>query len=102
MREAKASAPMARILIVDDEAPLMDALTNTLRVYGFDCVGVTTGTEALKALHDQTFELMLSDLAMPDMTGIELLQEALKIDADLVGIIMTGQGTITTAVDAMK
>jgi len=102
MREANTAAPMARILIVDDEAPLMFALTNTLRVYGFDCVGVTTATEALEALREQKFELMLSDLAMPDMTGIELLEAALQIDTDLVGIIMTGQGTITTAVDAMK
>ncbi|MEP7000414.1 MAG: ATP-binding protein [bacterium] len=102
MRETHAAVSTARILIVDDEAPLMYALTNTLKIYGFDCVGVTTGTEALDVLRDQKFELMLSDLSMPDMSGIELLQAALQIDPDLVGIIMTGQGTVTTAVDAMK
>ncbi|MEO8621413.1 MAG: ATP-binding protein [bacterium] len=102
MSDAKAAIPKARILIVDDEAPLMNALTTTLRIYGFDCIGVTTGVDALQALRAQQFDLMLSDLAMPDMSGIELLQAALQIDTDLVGIIMTGQGTITTAVDAMK
>src|SRR6185503_5871253 len=49
-----------------------------------------------------TFELLLADLMMPQLDGIALLRAALGIDKDLVGIIMTGQGTVDTAVEAMK
>jgi len=93
---------LPRILIVDDEAPQMNALCDTLRPHGFECIGVTNGTAALAALREQTFDLLVSDLAMPEMSGIDLLRAAMQIDPDLVGIIMTGQGTIATAVDAMK
>lgn len=94
--------PLPRILIVDDEAPQMTALCDTLRPHGFDCVGVTNGMTALATLREQSFDLLVSDLAMPGMSGIDLLQAAVQIDPDLVGVIMTGQGTIATAVDAMK
>src|SRR5262249_5481176 len=57
---------------------------------------------ALLELEKTEFDLLLSDLMMPEMDGIALLQAALKKNPDLVGIIMTGEGTITTAVEAMK
>ena len=55
-----------------------------------------------KALAKQDFDLLLTDLMMPGMDGIELLRKALESDPNLVGIVMTGQGTIPTAVEAMK
>jgi signal transduction histidine kinase len=91
-----------RILIVDDEAPQMKALCNTLRDRGYETAGFTAGSPALEALREKSFDLLLSDLMMPGMDGIALLQEALKIEPNIVGIIMTGQGTIDTAVEAMK
>ncbi|HWD19790.1 MAG TPA: ATP-binding protein [Verrucomicrobiae bacterium] len=95
-------APLTRILIVDDETPLMNALCNTLREQGYDTKGFSSATPALEALKTTRFDLLLSDLMMPEINGIALLQSALKIDPDLVGIIMTGEGTIATAVEAMK
>ena len=94
----------ARILIVDDEEPQMKALCETLRDQGYDTVGSTNGSDALAALRGSgaPFDLLLSDMMMPGMDGITLLREALEADPDLVGIIMTGQGTINSAVDAMK
>lgn len=93
---------LTRILIVDDEAPLMKALCDTLRHEDLDPVGFTSAAAALEALKNDQFELLLTDLMMPEMDGIELLEKAQKLDPNLVGILMTGQGTIATAVEAMK
>jgi len=93
---------VARILIVDDEASQRMALCNTLRDYGYDTVGMPSALDALDVLDRERFDLMLTDLMMPDRSGIELLQAALEKDSDIVGIIMTGRGTIDSAVEAMK
>ena len=94
--------PSVRILIVDDETAQMKALCDTLRDHGYEAIGFSTGQAALAALRETSFHLLLSDLMMPEMDGIALLQAAMKIDPYLVSIIMTGQGTISTAVEAMK
>jgi two-component system, sensor histidine kinase and response regulator len=95
-------APIARILIVDDEAAQMTALVNTLRDEGYDTTGFTTARDALAALKEHRFDLLLTDLMMPEMDGIALLRAAQLVDSQLVGVLMTGQGTIDTAVQAMK
>jgi hypothetical protein len=92
----------ARILIVDDEAALMNALCNTLGEQGYVTVGFTKASEALSELQKNPFDILLSDLMMPEMDGITFLEKATQIDSNLSGIIMTGQGTIDTAVEAMK
>ena len=94
-------AKLGRILIVDDEIELMRALCDSLGSQ-YDATGVSAPDAALEALQNGEFDLMLSDLMMPEMDGIQLLRKALEIDPNLVGIIMTGQGTISTAVEAMK
>jgi signal transduction histidine kinase len=97
-------AALAALLIVDDETAQLTALCNTLRQQGYATVGVSTPQQALAALRAQQFDLLLTDLdlAEPRMNGIALLRDALEIDPDIVGILMTGQGTIATAVEAMK
>lgn len=80
----------------------MTALCNTLRDQGYETVGVSSGAAALAALRQGGFDLVLTDLKMPQMDGIALLREAQAIDPLLVGIVMTGHGTIPNAVDAMK
>ena len=80
----------------------MTALCNTLRDEGYQAVGVPSGAEALAALRAGGFDLLLTDLAMPGMDGIVLLREALLLDPHLAGIVMTGQGTVSSAVSAMK
>lgn len=91
-----------RILIVDDETAQMKALCNTLKDRGYETVGFSSPKGALAELERSGFDLLLSDLMMPEMTGIELLQAALKRSPDMVCVIMTGEGTIATAVEAMK
>ena len=94
--------PPPRILIVDDEVVHMRALCNTLRDHDYETVGFSSATAALAELHKTEFDLLLTDLMMPEMDGIALLQAAFKQSPDLVGIIMTGEGTISSAVEAMK
>jgi signal transduction histidine kinase len=95
-----ASAP--KLLIVDDEADQRKALCDTLAEMGFDTVAVESGETALAVLEETSFELLLTDLLMPGMDGIALLRAALAKDPNLVGIVMTGRGTVDTAVTAMK
>ncbi|MEP7102187.1 MAG: response regulator [Burkholderiales bacterium] len=96
-----ASTPV-RLLIADDEAAHMQALCDTLDDQGYRVTGCTSGQDALVALRQGSFDLLLADLMMPGMNGIALLREALVIDPTLVGIIMTGEGTIGSAVEAMQ
>ena len=93
---------VAKLLIVDDEAAQMQALCNTLEQEGYTPAGFTSASKALTALREQEFDLVLTDLMMPEMDGITLLRAVLEIDANLVGIVMTGHGAIDTAVEAMK
>jgi DNA-binding NtrC family response regulator len=90
------------LLIVDDEVELMRALCESLAEEGFETHGLSDPARAPDALREGEFDLLLSDLMMPGIDGIQLLRQALEIDRNLVGIIMTGQGTIQTAVEAMK
>src|SRR5689334_4321394 len=76
----------ARLLIVDDEVPQMKALCDTLRDRGYETTGFASAVDAVAAMRDKRFDLLLSDLTMPGMDGISLLQTANKIDPDLVAI----------------
>ena len=93
---------LGRLLIVDDEVELKVALCETLADEGYETHGVGSGAEALTALANVDFGVVLTDLMMPGMDGIQLLRKAVETDSNLVGIVMTGQGTIATAVEAMK
>jgi len=95
-------APVARILIVDDEPALLKSLGDTLRAKGYETVGCVAGEAALEALRGAPFDLLLADLRMPGMNGIALVQAAQQYDAQLVSIVMTGEGSTASAVEAMK
>jgi DNA-binding NtrC family response regulator len=91
-----------RILVVEDEPDLAESLETNLKRFQYDVTATTSPEEGLQLLTSGNFDLLLSDLMMPGMNGIELLRKALEADPQLVGIIMTGQGTVQTAIDAMK
>ncbi len=96
------TAAAARLLIVDDEAAQMRALCDTLSLEGYETQGFNSARQALAALRPGDFNLLLTDLMMPEMDGITLINAARKIDATLGAIVMTGHGTIDTAVQAMR
>lgn len=98
----KPTPPAGRLLVVDDEQALMTALRNTLRDEGYAVRGVTSGAEALAAMREEKFDLVLTDLVMPKMDGLALLPGLLAIDPHLAAIIMTGHGSIPSAVAAMQ
>src|SRR6266849_4211509 len=93
---------IGKILIVEDEVELKNILVEALTRQGYEATGFTAGEDALAALRGQEFDVLLTDLMMPGIDGIELVSEAMQIDPNVVCIMMTGQGTIQTAVDAMK
>ena len=96
------TAQRARLLIVDDEAALMTALCHTLKLEGYAVTGFTSARQALLQLRERQFDVLLTDLMMPEMDGIALLHAAQEIDPVLAGIVMTGHGTIDTAVQALR
>lgn len=91
-----------RILIVDDEIETLNPLCDLLSGWGYDVTGYTSGKKALEALNMQDFDILLTDLVMPEIGGIELIQSALQMRSLMICIIITGQGTIQTAVESMK
>lgn len=93
---------LARLLIVDDEVPQVTALCRTLKAEGYAATGFTLASQALAALRREAFDILITDLAMPEMDGISLLRAASEIDPELVSVVMTGHGTIGSAVEAMK
>jgi signal transduction histidine kinase len=100
--ERMAGGVRPRLLVVDDEVRHVEALCSTLEADGYEVTGFTSPMDAVESLRTHAYDVLLTDLMMPGMDGITLLTTALEIDPDLVGVLMTGEGTVATAVDAMK
>jgi DNA-binding NtrC family response regulator len=93
---------MARILIVDDQELMRDSLAATLAREGHEVVAAGDGPAALQRIESGRIDLLITDLKMPKMTGIELLAEARKLKPELPVVLMTAFATVQTAVEAMK
>ena len=91
-----------RILIVDDEINVLVPLRDFLTELGHEVTGYLSVKEALEALKEKEFDLLLTDLMLPEIDGISLLKSARKLAPHLTCIVITGQGTIESAVEAMK
>jgi two-component system response regulator PilR (NtrC family) len=91
-----------RILVVDDEAPQLEILRLILGSEGYDVVTAGNGRAALAALRRQPFEVVLTDLKMPDHSGIALLEEILREQPGTCVVLMTAHGSIDSAVEAMR
>ncbi len=93
---------MARILIADDQEMMRDSLAATLAREGHEVTAAGDGAAAAQRLASQRFDLLLTDLKMPRLTGIELLAEAKKLRPEMPVVLMTAFATVATAVEAMK
>ncbi|MCX5868228.1 MAG: response regulator [Proteobacteria bacterium] len=91
-----------RVLIVDDEKPIRDVIVDILKEEGYQVESAADGDEALKILEKYPADLMITDLEMPRVRGIELLKQTRALPSPPITILMTGFGTVETAIEAMK
>jgi two-component system nitrogen regulation response regulator NtrX len=93
---------MPDILIIDDEKAIRKTLTEILSFEGYKIDEAADGEEGLKKFREKTYDLVLCDIKMPKMDGIEFLQKAGELNTDVPVIMISGHGNIETAVEAVK
>ncbi|MFL6215357.1 MAG: HD domain-containing phosphohydrolase [Blastocatellia bacterium] len=91
----------ARILIIDDEPNVLSVLVSLLGK-SYDCKTATSALEALEHLKDESFDLVLSDIMMPGMSGLELVSEINQLDPLTVVVLISGNLNIQSAIEAMR
>jgi two-component system nitrogen regulation response regulator NtrX len=94
--------PKTRILVIDDESAIRDSLRMTLQYEGYECIGAATGQEGLALVEREAFDLVLLDVKMPGMDGMEVLARLHASNDALPIIMMSAHGTPSTAVDAIR
>jgi two-component system response regulator PilR (NtrC family) len=97
---SEASKP--RILIVDDEPSMREMLRIVLRRDGYDVTVAANGAQAIDLLKRERIDLLLSDIRMPDVTGVDVLRAAKEANRDVVAFMMTAFASTDTAVEAMR
>ncbi len=94
--------PKSRILVIDDEAAIRDSLKMTLEYEGYEFLGAATGQEGLALIEREGPDLVLLDVKMPGMDGLEVLDRIRAMNDALPVVVVSGHGTISTAVEATK
>jgi len=107
-RTEQTSAPPAaerrppRILVVDDERSMRELLAIVLRREGYEVLLAENGRAAIDALEREPVDLLISDIKMPDMSGVDVLRAAKRVDQDILGIMITAFASTESAVEAMR
>jgi DNA-binding NtrC family response regulator len=91
-----------KVLLVDDEREFIEILSQRLKTRGLQVKAVTSGKEALVIIEDQNIDVAVVDFAMPGINGIETLKQIKEKRPDIEVIMLTGQGTIQSGIEAMK
>ncbi len=91
-----------KVLVVDDDDTLLQLLTETVQTMGCSATAAHSGLDALNIISERKFDIVVTDLKMPGMDGLSLLEEIKKIDKDVVVIMVTGYATLETAVKAIE
>ena len=93
---------MQKILIIDDEKSIVNILSISLKSDGYDVVSAYNGEEALNVFQKESPNIVLTDLKMPGMDGIEILKKIKELNSDAEVIIITGHGDMDSAIEALK
>lgn len=91
-----------RILIVDDEPDIRDMLKTLMETEGYAVGTASNGLDALEAFQAEPCDVVLTDIKMPGMTGLQLLRRVKAIDKSVEVIMLTGHGTVESAVEGLK
>jgi DNA-binding NtrC family response regulator len=91
-----------RVLVVDDEEHFVEQLTQRLQLRSYDVTACYSGEEALETLKKYNFDVVILDVAMPGMDGIETLRELKNIKPLIEVIMLTGHATVESAIEGMK
>jgi DNA-binding NtrC family response regulator len=93
---------LGQVMIVDDEENIREVLSNYLESMNYSVATAEDGQDALEKFKKGDFDLIISDLLMPNIDGLELLKRIRNIDKDVIFLMITGYPSIETAVDAIK
>ena len=93
---------MSRILLIDDDPGVRDSMERTLRAAGYGVQSAASGEEGFEMARGGAYDVILSDMRMPGISGLDILRQLRDLRIDSAFIIMTGFGTVDTAVEAMK
>ena len=93
---------MSRILLIDDDPGVRDSMERTLRAAGYGVQAAASGEEGFEMARGGAYDVILSDMRMPGISGLDILRQLRDLRVDSAFIIMTGFGTVDTAVEAMK
>jgi DNA-binding NtrC family response regulator len=94
--------PGSRVLLVDDETIFTKNMAKLLKFRGYEVTAVNSGDAAIRELEQNHFDVIVLDLKMPGMDGITTLKEIMKLGLFTETLILTGHGSIDTALEAMK
>ena len=93
---------MASVLIIDDEKAIRKTLSEILSFEGYKIEEAADGEEGLKKFREKTWDVVLCDIKMPKIDGLDFLQKAVEINPDVPIIMISGHGNFETAVEAVK
>jgi two-component system, OmpR family, alkaline phosphatase synthesis response regulator PhoP len=92
----------AQVLVVDDEGAIRYSVSKTLQRVGYQVAEASSGEEALEMMRSQPYDVVLTDIKMPGLTGVELLRQIKETAPDSIVILMTGYASLGTAVEALR
>src|SRR5574340_629084 len=100
--DSAVSAAPARILVVDDERSMRELLSIVLKREGHEVLVAENGRAAIDLLEHQPVELLISDVRMPDLSGVDVLAAAQRLNPEIIGIMVTAYASTETAVEALR
>lgn len=91
-----------KILVVDDEEAICELCTRSLQRYGYTVTSTTSSSQALELLKQQEFDLLLLDVRMPEINGLEVMRQVRQFAPDIAIVVITGYASIETAIEAVR